>query len=316
MARETKINDLISSALRRSQRRNSEIETIIKNDVQDYIREEICTIYPFWFLRTEVGRDFFSNIGVDGLEDQAALDTYAHLSFPLYPAVDYWLDRGILRLEAGKDVYDLHAPAENLVGDTQPAYWKPAKCQKPEFAKLLNLQGQDAGELTIPRQNVALQHNNASEGRPCIIYFEPGREVDRVRVVPTPDRSYLVAISWVLSEPLNYYLEVEDATEDNYSNRFMQEYTEIYKYIVMLKAAEYFGDLPNIDFYMKSLYGASDMSTIGTSFGGKIGNLKRAHQRKHKQNAQSVATYKTNPMRRSSGRRSSGRGHWPGTYGR
>lgn len=292
MAANTKINSLISTALRRQQRRNSEVEDIIKASIQNYIREDICTIFPFWFLRMEVGVGFIPEHLPMTQDD---LDNFAHIAIPGHPDVDYWLHRGILRVKPGQHSYELFAPAEVPAGDSNGAYWVGAKFQKPLAIAPITLKGEVEPEIPC-HNNQMFMHNIGCvrPGKPSVAYLESGRERDILRISPTPDRAYLLAVSWVLAEPLNYYLSPADAGTENYTNKFMQEHEEIYSFVVMLKISEYFGDLPNFEFYKRELFG--EMNRGVGRLGGKLGDLKRAHERKLKQHKASIAIYKSNPL--------------------
>lgn len=292
MGASTKINDLITMALRRHDRRNTEVTDILKAKIKVFIKEEICTIFPFWFLRLEVGAGFLTSEFPLSQDD---LDNASHISIPNHSDVTCWLDRGILRTEEGVAQYPLAGPAETPVGDRTGSYWSLAKFQKPLYVKPISLKGSVGPELPIQVGQVFLENNYSSvQGAPCFAYFESGREGDYIRLSPTPDRAYLLAVSWVLAEPLDYFLSPGDVVANNYTNKFLQEHEEVYSYIVMLKAAEYFNDAPNIEFYRNALFG--DMNRSVGKIGGKLGDLKRSHQRRARQAASSIPIWKSNPM--------------------
>lgn len=298
MSANTKINDLIERALRRQQRRNSEIRDILRSSIQAYVREDICTLFPFWFLRTDIGVDLLSSAGFPLTQDDVngipSVDIVGH------PGVGYWLDRGILRTVPGQATYELFYPAETPTGDRDGAYWRGAKYQKPLSAFHITTKGSVEPEMSFKFGSVFQQGlRNFEEGKPCMATLESGRERDLIRFSPTPDKAYLIGVSWVLAEPLNYFLAEEDAVTENYTNKFMQEHEEVYALLCMLKTAEYFDDLPNIEFYKKNLFGEMNKN-VGT-VGGKIGDLKRSHIHKYIQPSSSVPVFKSNPLRNPSG---------------
>lgn len=293
MGATTKINDVINIAMRRQSRRNTEIENLVRASLKEYIKEEICTIFPFWFLRVEPGGGFLSQEFPMSQDD---LENAAHVNIPGFPNVDYWMDRGILRLKEGQSEYELFAPAETPVGDRVGAYWVGAKFQKPKYCKLISTKGTIGPEIPITHSQVFLQNQvPCVPGPPQMLHLESGRERDIVRVTPTPDKAYTLALSWILAEPLNYYLDPEDVATENWTNKFIQEHEELWVYFAMLKIAEYFQDLPNIEFYKKEIFGEANRG-VGIT-GGKIGDLKRSNQRKNIQDGYTIGTYKTNPMK-------------------
>lgn len=290
MGAETKVNDLIDNALRRHPRRSTEAEETIKADLDGMIKD-ICSNYPFWFLQVTQDSIVPQNFPMS----QAELEALTPIDIAGRPDVDYWLGRGWLRTNPGQETYELFAPFEIPSFDNDGDGWKAAKCSKPMYAKPMNLQGYQSDDLTIPSADVYnYRASYSTPGAPGVALFESGRLGDSIRFSPTPDKSMIIAVSWVLAEPLKYYLDPDDVDEDNYTHKMMQEYPEVVSYLIMQKAAEFFQDYTAADYYETQLYGApiKKGSIMTGSVGGKVGNMKRDTISKSKQNTYDIPIYK------------------------
>lgn len=286
MAAETKIDTIINLASRRQQRRNPEVLEFVKAGIQSYLKEGPFAAFPFWFLRIEPGYKFeLANMPMT----QDDLENATPVSIPGHPSVDYWLDRGLLRTEAGVNTYQLFAPAASPEGDIDGAYWVPTGYQKSLYLKPVSLKGSEGPEIDVVTPQAVLNHGfSYKQCHPCLAHVEKSRTGAYLHLSPTPDKSYLFKYGWVTDIALNYYLDEDDVVDENWTNRAMQEYEELYIAVAHLKIAEYFGDLPNIEFYRNKL--ATEV----------MPNLKMTHRIRKRQQVAQIATWKSNPMKSGS----------------
>lgn len=255
----------------------------VKAGIQSYLKEGPFAQFPFWFLKIEPGYKFeLANMPMT----QTDLDAVTPVSIPGHAGVDYWLDRGLLRTNAGQSSYQLFAPAESPAGDLDGAFWVPTGYQKSLYLKPLSLKGSEGGELDITTaQNVLNMGYSYKNCRPCLAYVEKSRTGAYLHLVPTPDKAYLLKYAWVTDTALNYYLDPADVPDENWTNLAMQEYEELFICVAQLKIAEYFGDLPNIEFYKNKM--ATEV----------MPNLKMTHRIRKRQHVAQIPTWKSNPQK-------------------
>lgn len=287
MGAETKIDDIINLASRRQQRRNTEVLDFIKAGIKSYLKEGPFAQFPFWFLNIEPGYKFEqANLPLT----QDDLDTATPVNIAGYGSVDYWLDRGLLRTNSGQSVYQLFAPAASPEGDQDGSFWVPTGYQRTLWVKPFALNGVVGSELSIENQQETITNSfTYKETMPCRAYVEKSRTGAFIRFVPTPDKAYMFKIAWVTDTPLDYYLDPADVADENWTNRIMQEYEELYIAVAQLKIAEYFGDLPNIQFYNDKIDGPENPNSI-------MQKLKSTHRMRKRTKTSAIPTWHNNPM--------------------
>ncbi len=265
-------------------------------------------MHSLWPLRVDPGFSF--------PQDEFPLDdTDALEALTAYDDNDQWIDRGWLRTEAGVSSYEFHAPAEIIVGDQDADYWAASMVQQVNFVRRYSLKGELVEDLEVSDINRNTVLNGwTAQGVPCEAFWEKGREKSILRLKPTPDDSYILAVSWYQSRPIPYYFTAQDEADDNYTHVFMQQYEEAVQAAACLYAAEYFSEAPAIEYWTTKLTGAPPKAgnKLDDATGGLIGLIKKDSARRRRQEVNEIPMYRSSKeaVRRGRGSRVYRRGFY------
>lgn len=277
------ITDIVTKVVTRFPRMDTVAEGQITTDIYSWLKE-VCSEYPFWFLRIDPGNVLPSNFPFEDISD-IALETHYKTD---------WLDRGWLHAREGQEKYFLAAPAAVGQYDTDATKWYNCAAQKINYVKEFGPRGTQYSDLEVQFSGGALARVNwNSHSRPTRVFFETGQDgtgasVSWLRFNPIPEKDYLYAVSFTLDKPLNYGSPI--------TNRFFQEYPECAVYLGMMFAADYFNEAQAYAFYHTKVYGYAPGGVQATPHiprrAGYIEKMKRDTQRKTEQQDQTVPVYK------------------------
>lgn len=253
-------------------RTDSALETMLQTDIFENFTRNICSQYPYWFLRYEPGNNLPLNFPTDDTDLQSRT-----------PVFGDWLDRGWLRTSPGKNKYLIAAPAN--LGDpyeTDSSYWSYVEVRSVEYVRQFNYNGSLVADLEVVRgSRYENQSNYANQNQPRIVKWETGNlngeQVSWLVFNPVPENYGIYAVEFMLRVPLNY------ASGSSYTNRMLEAYPEVLINAGMLMAAEYFGEYQAIEYYRGVLWGIPD--------DGRIGKMKQREGLIAKMKRDSLATF-------------------------
>jgi hypothetical protein len=284
---------------RRFPRIDTEVSTEITSNIYDWLAD-ICSEYPFWFLKVHPGNLFPANFPLDAITDLNAL---THMQTD-------WLDRGWLHVQADQEKYFLAGPAAQGKYDQDDSKWAKVKAQKVYFVKQFDERGNFKVDLPIHMGSQNMSHATwSSTGTPQRVFFESGldssdNEVSWLRFNPIPREDMIYAVSFALTSPINYGTPI--------TNRFFQEYPEAAVCAGMMFAAEYFSEARDYQHFHTKLYG-DPSGGFATRKLGFVEKMKRDTRKRSEQEDFTFGIYQG--MRGSNGRAGAGgRNRYQGTY--
>lgn len=274
------ITVIVDRVTSRFPRVDTTVTAQVTSDIYEWIKD-ICSEFPFWFLRIDPG------------------DTFPTARFPIADITDVagythyktnWLDRGWLHAVEGREKYPLSAPAAQGQYDTDAAKWSDVTVQKVQYVKEFDARGSMRMDLEVHMSSRSMSRAHYSQNsRPTKAYFESGlasdgSKVSWLRLNPIPDKDYIYAVSFILDRPINYGSPV--------TNRFIQEEQELVINLGMMFAAEYMNELRAYEFYHRKLYGNPEAPTHSGRRYGLIEKAKRKTRSKTEQEAQTIPQFK------------------------
>lgn len=269
-------------------RTDSVLQAMITNDIFKNFIREICSQYPYWFLKVVPGHTFPASFP---LANEAALTSYTKVT-------GAWLDRGWLHVQPGVARYVFSAPAEfGESFDDDASFWSDVQIQQLDYVKEFNLRGSFIRDLECkPGSGHFTQTDWSSRGQPAIALWETGvddsgNRISWLRFNPTPQNHAIYAVGFTLRVPINY--DPDSPSTGNTTNRMLEEYPEVFIHAGMLQAAEYFNEARNIEYYSKKLWGIPNDGGKGKTkqAEGSMAKMKRDTERWHRQNNDSIPIF-------------------------
>lgn len=283
---------IISAASKRLAFWNSDYETNVATvDLQEWIKD-ICSSYPWWFLNvipgttTLVPQFPFANL--------SALTSYSNSIVTTIGLDAGWVDRGWLRTQAGQQRYAIWVPAVPILHDASASNWVQVGISRLQFVKEFDYTGNFQGDLECDQNpnRFGSNANYSSRGKPVAAWFETSSAVtggvSYINLMPVPDQTYLYQVSYVMRYTPTY------TSSGSVASVFMNEYPEVCKYAVMIKACEYFQEDECRKMYEEILWGNPPKgSTIKVHTAeGLIGKMRKDSQTRTRQLSQTMPQYK------------------------
>lgn len=170
----------------RFQRQSNTVDSYMQANVESML-DELCRLYPWWFLTTNPG-------------------TLLRATFPIsnLGAVPFkggnWADIGWLITSPGVQVYDIWAPANESAYYTTPSdtsQWRRAYCQEVRFVYEFDKDGNFVQDLDVQDDTSALTFMGLStRTRPTQVMARTLEDRTQLVFDPIPDTNYLYAVSF------------------------------------------------------------------------------------------------------------------------
>lgn len=274
--------DVLDRVKIRFPRTDSVLENMLQTDIFDNFVRNICSQYPYWFLKYSPGDKLPLNFPTDDTDLQSRT-----------PIFGDWLDRGWLRTSPGKNKYVIAAPAD--LGDpfeTDAAYWSNVEVRTVDYVRQYNYNGSLVQDLEIVSSSRYENASNyATQQQPRVVKWESGivngETVSWLVFNPVPQKYGIYAVQFHLRVPIDY------VSGTSYTNRMLNEYPEVFINAGMLAAAEYFNEQRAIEYYRGILWGIPDDGRIGKQKQreGLIAKMKRDTIAADRQGTYSVPQY-------------------------
>ena len=269
------------------------LDTIIQDEVTARLRE-ICSDFPYWYLKLDPGFDLPESFP---FAEETDLPTSGAGNF---------LDQGWLKIVAGQEYYPLYIPTTGTPGS--PATWVQVEASRINYAKVFSIQGGFQTDLGVSGGNVYWSGPGTSRefGNPQNIMLQNAVDGNSyIRLHPAPNQTYLLALSFNLATPPWI------GSGDNAVNFITKYYPRMVKLVAGLCYSDFFHDAKMYAKYSRELFGDTDdgKNTSNIPNGGLVGKMKRDTQFREIQEADEMPYYAS--MSESLGR-GGYNSHYPG----
>lgn len=221
------------------------LETNLEDRLTARLRE-LCSDYDYWFLRVDPG--FKALVGIDSSNAiNPSTVTYG---------TGRWIDQGWMITTAGTEYYPLSIASTGT--PAAPATWGDAEARKIHYVKKYSLYGGYEGDVEVVGPNQFF-NTPPQQG----IYYAPNTALkatiqmglDRkqyLRVSPTPQDTYLLAVSYQLALPPWI------GSGDSRINWISHFYPRVLLCLAGLVYASFFHETTQMEYWKKELWGDTD----------------------------------------------------------
>lgn len=240
--------------------------------VTDHLRE-VCSDFPFWFLRVEPG------FSVPSLFPITTLPPFG---------MGTWLDNGWFMTAAGVDYYPLCFAGSG--SPSNPNLWGAAEASRLNHIKVYSLCGAMQSDLKVVGSNLFWGSSDVgrNNGVPYQAHLQRGPDGNMyIRLHPTPCKAMLICLSYQLALPPWI------GTGDARVNLMSTVYPRCLKALVGLVYSDFFHDAKAEAKYNKQLYGSTDYGNTSTMVPerGLIGKMKIDTEFREIQDADELGYY-------------------------
>lgn len=223
--------------------------------VTDHLRE-VCSDFPFWFLRVDPG------FKVPALFPIETLPPFG---------LDTWLDNGWFMTAPGVDYYPINFAAGGT--PDEPTLWGAAEASRLNSVKIYTLSGHFQTDLKVVGSNLFWGNPDIGRdrGKPYQATLQRGGDGRMyIRLHPVPSEVMLVCLSYQLATPPWV------GAGDSRTNLMSVVYPRCLKALVGLVYCDFFHDAKAEAKYTKQLYGSTDYGNTSTMVPerGLIGKMK------------------------------------------
>ena len=235
----------ISSALNqikgRFQKKSSAVDGYMQDNVESML-DELCRLYPWWFLTTNPGTLLRATFPISNLGSVAFKG-------------GNWADIGWLITSPNVQVYDIWAPANEASYYSNPAntsLWHKALCQEVRFVYEFDKDGNFVQDLDVQDDTSAMTFlSYSTKTRPTQVMCRTLEDRTQLVFDPIPDTNYLYAVSFTQGSTPIY---TQDAV--NYRHKLLDVVPEAFVQFGITRAAQLF-DEPGLGAQAeKALYGS------------------------------------------------------------
>lgn len=273
---------ILDRVRRRFPRTDRNLEDMLATDLPEQFRQ-LCSRYPFWFLSV-----YPSSYNLEQTYESVVEASGEN-------AVESWIDKGWLRTSKYVTDYDFWVPAALETSATyddpdESLLWVPAQVRKLEFVKMYERTG--AVKADLPVVNMDKFYSFASfgmttPGEPVMATLVRSPGGCALRLHPVPADTYILAVGFRLAVT-PFYRESGDITTAAF-----QLYPELGINLGLLAAAEYFGELPAVQYYTQKLFGNPPKGTnmSMSASGGIVGDILKESRDQFSQSSPVVSTH-------------------------